>query len=86
MDENCVSFVNKEYKKEWAEWVPGFEGKVRYSDGTYHMNLKGQKVVYDGATNMQGYVNPDGTFESCREGEDYISEYEMSFLRAARDN
>lgn len=54
MTSSMVSFINKEYKKEWKEWVPGFEGEVRYCKGTYSLSGDGSKVVYDGAINYMG--------------------------------
>lgn len=84
MTSNMVSFINKEYKKEWIEWVPGFEGKVRYCEGTYSLREDGTKVVYDGSTMLMGVVKPDGTMVSdYPEGE---QEYSMTFLRAAKEN
>ena len=81
------AFVNEEYKKEWEEWVPGFEGEVRYCEGIYNLRGDGTKVVYDGATNYMGSVKPDGTFisNSSIPG-DEPSEYELTFLRAAAKN
>lgn len=84
MTSNMVSFINKEYNKEWMEWVPGFEGKVRYCEGTYSLLGDGTKVVYDGSTMLMGIVKPDGTMVSdYPEGE---QEYSMTFLRAAKEN
>lgn len=77
------AFENKEYKKEWMEWVPGFEGKVRYKDGTFSINADGSRTVYDGATNYMGTVNADGTFTPNAGTGD--GEYEMTFLRAAAE-
>ena len=77
-----IPFINKEYKKEWIEWVPGFEGKVRYCEGTYTLLEDGTKIVYDGATNYVGVIEPDGTMVPDGEGE---CEYEMTFLRAAKE-
>lgn len=78
-----VSFVNKEYKKDWDEWVPGYEGEVRFSDGTYVLMPNGDKTVFDGATNYMGIVKADGTMESNGPAGD---DYYYTFLRAARDN
>ncbi len=77
------AFENKEYKKEWKEWVPGFEGKVRYKDGTFSLNPDGSRTVYDGSTMLMGFVKPDGTLVSdYPEGE---QEYSLTFLRAAAE-
>lgn len=84
MTSNMVSFINKEYKKEWIEWVPGFEGKVRYCEGTYSIQGDGSKAVYDGATNYMGVVKFDGTMVPNSGSGD--GEYEMTFLRAAKEN
>lgn len=80
------SFINNEYKEEWIKWVPGFEGKVRYCEGTYSLRGDGTKVVYDGATNYMGIVKPDGTFVSNDSMGGEPSEYELTFLRAAKEN
>lgn len=78
-----IPFINKEYKEEWLEGVRGFEGKVRYCEGTYILLENGIKIVYDGATNYIGMVKPDGTLVPDSDEE---NEYEMTFLRAARDS
>ena len=77
------AFENKKYKKEWKEWVPGFEGKVRYKDGTFSLNNDGSRTVYDGSTMLMGFVMPDGTLKSdYPEGE---QEYSMTFLQSAAE-
>lgn len=82
-----VSFINTEYKKEWVEWVPGFEGSLRYCEGTYTIEPDGTKMVYDGATSFMGRVNPDGSFSSNRDCDgDVPTIYELTFLRAAKEN
>lgn len=86
MTSNMVSFINKEYKKEWMEWVPGFEGEIRYCEGTYSLSGDGSKVVYDGATNYMGIVKADGAFVSNSSIGEEPDEYEMTFLRAAKEN
>ena len=78
------SFVNTEYKKEWEEWVNGRVGGTRYCEGTYILDADGVKTVYDGATNYMGKVNPDGSFVSNSQEEP--DEYELTFLRAAKNN
>lgn len=82
---DSISFINDEYKKEWLEWVPGLEGKVRYCEGTYTLLGDGTKVVYDGATNYMGKVMPDGTFVFNQAGTE-PGEYELTFLNAAKNN
>ena len=86
MDRNVFTFKNNYYKKEWTEWVPGFEGKVRYCDGTYVLRGNGSKVVYDGATNYMGRVQPDGSFVSNDGYGAPVDEYERTFLLAAKEN
>ena len=78
-----VAFENKYYNPEWKEWVSGYEGKVRYKDGTFALNQDGSRTVYDGSTMLMGVVRPDGTLVSdYPEGE---QEYSMTFLRAAAE-
>lgn len=81
-----VSFVNKEYKKEWAEWVPGYEGKVRYCEGNYALDPDGTKTVWDGAGILMGWILPDGTFKGPDIDPTAIREYNLTFLRAAAKN
>ena len=78
-----IAFENRYYKSEWKEWVPGYEGKVRYKDGTFALNEDGSRTVYDGSTMLMGFVRPDGTLVSdYPEGE---QEYSLTFLRAAAE-
>ena len=77
------AFENKEYKKEWIEWVPGFEGKVRYKDGTFSINHDGSRTVYDGSTGSLGMVMPDGSLVVNQGITD--TEYALTFLRAAAE-
>jgi hypothetical protein len=73
-------FVNEEYANhpEWKKLTPkGYE----YKHGT--IVPAGDKLaVYDGATNLCGYIRADGTFESAST-DGTITEYQASFLRAA---
>lgn len=85
MEIKTMSFENKYYKSDWQEWVPGFEGKVRYREGTYTLQGDGTKVVYDGATNYMGRVRPDGSFTSNDSQGAAPDEYELTFLRAAKE-
>lgn len=78
-----IAFENRYYKSEWKEWVPGYEGKVRYKDGTFALNEDGSRTVYDGSTMLMGFVRPDGMLVSdYPEGD---QEYSMTFLRAAAE-
>lgn len=85
MEIKTMSFENKYYKKEWQEWVPGCGGKVRYREGTYTLQGDGTKVVYDGATNYMGRVRPDGSLVSNDSQGAAPDEYELTFLRAAKE-
>jgi hypothetical protein len=74
-------FVNEEYANHptWAVLTPkGY----RYDHGTITALPGGRSAVYDGATNLVGYIRADGTFESAST-DGTITEYQASFLRAA---
>lgn len=77
-----ATFENKYYKKEWKEFS-SIKGNPRFADGTYFK--EGDKyAVYDGATNIMGYVNKNGNFELL-DPKDAESEYKCSFLKAAKE-
>lgn len=73
------SFINKEYKPEWIEFVPGT--KVRYCEGTFASDDGGVRfAVYDGATNLMGFID---RIEKKIVDSNGGSEYNMTFLNAA---
>lgn len=90
--ENCyhAQFENKEYKKEWKEFVPNgtdkdgkdIPSKQLYKLGTVHENEDGSGFsVYDGATNYIGVINNDGSFV-INGAKD---EYAMTFMKYAKE-
>lgn len=78
MEMREYTFTNTEYKKEWMEFVPGTNQK--YADGSYSI-VNGRKTVYDGAQNLMGWINTDGTIEFNGDK----TEYKATFLRAAKE-
>ena len=75
------SFFNSEWKKEWGEVAP--ETGTRYADGTWAMDDNGDFAVYDGATNLRGFIRKDGTME-VNARNDYsgvVTAMDMTFLR-----
>ena len=73
------SFINKEYKPEWTEFVPGT--KVRYCEGTCGSEKGYDKwAVYDGATNFLAHISKiDRSVEYNGEAD----EYKKSFVKYA---
>ena len=78
-----INFINKEYKKEWIEFVPNTDNTVRYCEGTAAADDGVDFAVYDGATNYMGRVNKlTGEISyNGKEGE----EYNKTFLLAAKE-
>lgn len=75
------SFVNEEYKKEWIEFVPHTNNKIRYCEGTC-VSEKGfdKWAVYDGATNFLAHISKiDRSVEYNGEADDY----KKSFVKYA---
>lgn len=75
------SFINKEYKPEWIEFVPGTQNKVRYCEGTFASDDGGIRFsVYDGATNLMGFID---RVEKKIVDDNGGGEYNITFLNAA---
>lgn len=73
-----AGFRNTEYRSEWQKYVGS--SKTEYADGTYFK--EGNKyVVYDGAQNLMGYINKNGSFSTDGSA---LTEYKASFLRSAK--
>ena len=52
------SFINEEYKKDWIEFVPHTNNKVRYCEGTCSSEKGYDKwAVYDGAINFLAHIS-----------------------------
>lgn len=85
-----ATFENKDYKKEWLEYVPlryengkPVPSKALYRMGTVHRSDRETKfAVYDGATNFRGYVLTDGSFEL--NGSEDANGYKTGFLKWAK--
>ena len=73
------SFINKEYKPEWTEFVPGT--KVRYCEGTFGSDDGNDFAVYDGATNYLGRI--DRAAKKITEYNGAEDGYKRTFMYAA---
>ncbi len=73
-----AGFRNTEYKDSWEKKIPNTNRE--YADGTY-FEAGDKYVVYDGAQNLMGYVNKNGTFTTDG-GE--LTECKATFLRTAK--
>ena len=75
------SFINEEYKKDWIEFVPHTNNKVRYCEGTGGSEKGYDKwAVYDGATNFLAHISKiDRSVEYNGEAD----EYKKSFVKYA---
>ena len=73
------SFINKEYKPEWTEFVRGT--KVRYCEGTFGSDDGNDFAVYDGATNYLGRI--DRAAKKITEYSGAEDEYKRTFMNAA---
>lgn len=75
------SFINEEYKKDWIEFVPHTNNKVRYCEGTCGSEKGYDKwAVYDGATNFLAHISKiDRSVEYNGEAD----EYKKSFVKYA---
>ena len=90
-----AAFKNKYYKKEWGVDVyapgpaKGVSGSGRHkvsgwdnTMGTYEYSDKKKRyAIYDGRTNIMGYILENGNFEYS--GSE--SEYKASFLKSAKE-
>ena len=75
------SFINKEYKPEWTEFVPGTNNKVRYCEGTFSSDDGNDFAVYDGATNYLGRINRAA--KKITEYNGAEDDYKRTFMNAA---
>lgn len=75
------SFINKDYKPEWDEFVPNTDNKVRYCEGTYASDDGIDFAVFDGATNYMGRI--DKVAKKITEINGKEDDYKDSFLHAA---
>ena len=75
------SFINEEYKKDWIEFVPHTNNKVRYCEGTCSSEKGYDKwAVYDGAINFLAHISKiDRSVEYNGEAD----EYKKSFVKYA---
>lgn len=73
-----AGFRNTQFnERDWQKYVGS--SKREYADGTYFE--EGDKyAVYDGAQNLMGYVNKNGTFTT----DGALTEYKASFLKSAK--
>lgn len=80
------TFVNKYYKKEWEEFVPGWEDRdgnpVPYAVGTYITEDLVNYAIYDGGQNYMGSVNKATGEIKYNTSKD---EYKDSFLLSAKE-
>lgn len=75
------SFINKEYKPEWIEFVPFTNNKVRYCEGTFSSDDGNDFAVYDGATNYLGRI--DRAAKKITEYNGAEDDYKRTFMNAA---